>query len=151
MASGGGVASSDETWSNSISFDDNKHQWKWNGSPTGLRDFVQSQLNLQGSGDEKNNGNQLVFKCGDRSVTINWYNKTSTLQVQGPNKDQVTRDTAHWANKSSTKSPPSLIDIIYHPFHRLWAAKRWKPLLRLNYHLLFIKTEIHRVKALSAW
>ncbi|CAH3156269.1 unnamed protein product [Porites lobata] len=44
--------------------------------------------------------------------------------VQGPNKDQVRRDTAHWANKSSTKSPPSLIDIIYHPFHRLWAAKK---------------------------
>ncbi|CAH3156256.1 unnamed protein product [Porites lobata] len=44
-------------------------------------------------------------------------------QVQGPNKDQVTRDIAHWAKKSSTKSPPSLIDIIYHPFHRLWAGK----------------------------
>ena len=78
MASGCGVVSSDETWSNSILFDDNKHQWKWNGSPTGLRDFLQSQLNLQGSWDQKNNGNQLVFKCQDRSVTVNWYNKTST-------------------------------------------------------------------------
>ncbi|CAH3193187.1 unnamed protein product [Porites evermanni] len=48
---------------------------------------------------------------------------SKSTQVQGPNKDQVTRDTAHWANKSSTKSPPSFIDIIYHPFHRLWAAK----------------------------
>ena len=112
MASGGGAVSSDESWLNSILFDDNKHQWKWNGSPTGLKDFVQSQLNLQGSWDEKNNGNQLVFKCQDRLVTINWYNKTSTLQVQGPNKEQVTRVIANLANKSSTKLPSSLVDII---------------------------------------
>ena len=51
--SGGGVVSSDETWSDSILFDDNKHQWKWNGSPTGLRNFVQSQLNLQGSWEQE--------------------------------------------------------------------------------------------------
>ena len=76
-----------------------------------LTEDGQSQLNLQGSWDEKNNGNQLVFKCHDRSVTINWYNKTLTLQVQGPNKDQVTRDIVHLANKSLTKSPSSLIDI----------------------------------------
>ena len=149
MASGDGVASSGETWSNSILFDDNKRQWKWNGSPTGLRGFIQSQLNLQGSWDEKNNGNQLVFKCHDRSVTSNWYNKTSTLQVQGLNKDQLTRDIAHWASKSSTKSPSSLIDITL-TFYRLRAARHSKQPLRLNCHLLFNQTEIHRVKAVSA-
>lgn len=50
MASGDGVASSDETWSNSILFDDNKHQWKWNGSPTGLRDLDNPNSTYKGRG-----------------------------------------------------------------------------------------------------